>query len=186
MIISIAIVAFGVIYIMTISQVHYTGTQAEREINETMQDFMDRIADAGFLIPDDYDRLMQSLGVTGGSFSLTFTVERLLPIPSTYYAPVQGGVGYHLVNSFTRRYHLVHSFDTQDGSFAQMTGPLNLQRHDRITLNVEQLTAMTHEVLDTRAFASDTHLRTWNFERGVRNTGNAFQQQEEPDINLVP
>ena len=70
MVITIAVVAFGVIYVITISQVHYTGTQAERDVNETMQDFMDRIADAGFIIPDDYDRLLQSLGVTGGTFSL--------------------------------------------------------------------------------------------------------------------
>ena len=180
MVISIVIVAFGVIYVITISQVHYTGTQAEREVNEIMQDFMDRIADAGFLIPDDYDRLLQALGVSGGTFSITFTVERLLPIPETHFATPQGGTDWH------RRYHLVHSLGTQDGSFARMSEPLNLQRHDRITLNVEQLTAMTHEVLDTRAFATETHLRTWNFDRGVRNTGNRFQDQEEPPTNLVP
>ena len=179
-VITIAIVAFGIIYVITISQVHYTGTHAERDINETMQEFMDRIADAGFIIPDDYDRLLQELGVTGGTFSLTFTVERLLIIPDTHAATPQGGIDWH------RRYHLVHSLGTQDGSFAQLNAPLNLQRHDRITLNVEQLTAMTHEVLDTRAFVGETHLRTWNFERGVRNTGNRFQDQEEPDTNLVP
>jgi len=176
-IITIAIVAFGVIYVLTISQVHYTGTQAEREVNELLQDFMDRVADAGFIIPDDYDRLLQSLGVTGGTFSLTFTVERLLPTPNTHHATPQGGI------DWSRRYHLVHSLNSQDGSFARMDAPLNLQRHDRVTLNVEQLTAMTHEVLETRGFASDNHLRTWNFERGIRNTGNRFQDQDEPDVN---
>ena len=78
----------------------------------------------------------------------------------------------------------MHSLNSQDGSFARMDSPLNLQRHDRITLNVEQLTAMTHEVLETRGFASYIPLRTWNFERGVRNTGNRFQDQDEPDVNL--
>ncbi|MCL2577376.1 MAG: hypothetical protein FWE27_04920 [Defluviitaleaceae bacterium] len=179
MVISIVIISFGVIYVITASQVHYTGTHAEREINEIIQGFMDRIADAGFVIPDDYNRLTQSLGVSGGTFSLTFTVERLLPVPDTYYSTPQSGV------EWVRRYHLVHSFNTQDGSFAQMTGPLNLQRHDKITLNVEQLTAMSHEVLDTRAFSSETHLRNWNFQRGVRNTGNAFQTQEVPDEDLL-
>ena len=73
-IITIAIVSFGIIYVLTASQVHYTGTQAEREVNEHLQNFMDRIADAGFIIPDDYDRLVQSLGISGGTFSLTLTV----------------------------------------------------------------------------------------------------------------
>jgi len=174
-VITIAIVAFGVIYVITISQVHYTGTHAERDINETMQEFMDRIADAGFIIPDDYDRLLQALGVTGGTFSLTLTVERLLPVPNATPNPgLEGGIDWH------RRYHLVHSLGTQDGSFAQLNAPLNLQRHDRITLNVEQLTAMTHEVLDTRAFASENPLRAWNFSRGVRNSGSMFQSQEVP------
>jgi hypothetical protein len=172
-IISISIVSFGVIYVITSSQVHYTGTHAEREVNEIIQGYMDRIADAGFIIPDDYDRLIQKLGVSGGTFSLTFTVERLLPVPVEHHGVPHGGT------DWSRRYHLVHSLSTQDGSFARMNDPLNLQRHDKITLNVEQLTAMTHEVLDTRAFSSDTHLRTWNFQRGVRNTGNAFQEQVE-------
>lgn len=180
MVITIAIVAFGVIYVITASQVHYTSTHAEREINEVLQDFMDRLADAGFLIPDDYDRLLQALGVSGGTFSITFTVERLLAVPDTHSTVPQGGTDWQ------RRYHLVHSLGTQDGSFARMSQPLNLQRHDRITLTVEQLTAMSWEVLDTRAFGSETHLRRWSMSRGVRNTGNRWIEQEQPQSNLVP
>ena len=176
-IITISIVTFGVIYVITLSQIHYTATQAEQDINEHLQAFVDRIADAGFIVPDDYNRLLQSLGVSGGSFSLTLTVERLLPVPIDPQAVLTSG------QEWVRQYHLVHSLNSQDGSFATMTGPLNLQRHDKITLNVEQLTAMTHEILETRAFAIPIELRTWNFERGVRNSGNAFQEQIEPDIN---
>jgi len=99
-------VAFGVIYVITASQVHYTSTHAEREINEVLQDFMDRLADAGFLIPDDYDRLLQALGVSGGTFSITFTVERLLVVPDTHSATPQGGTDWQRrLSSSTQPWH---------------------------------------------------------------------------------
>ena len=168
-IISFIIITFGIIYIITASQIHYMGTQAEIEINHIFQDFMDRVADAGFIIPKDYDNLIQALGATGGTFSLNLTVERL------FYTPTIPQHSQLESSDWKLEYHLVHSLGSQDGTFSQMTAPLNLQRHDKITLNVEQLTAMTHELLETRTFTSDFYLRTWNFERGVRNTGNRFQ-----------
>jgi hypothetical protein len=173
---------FIVGFIIFSQWINTRAVESEQTITEATQTFLDTVTDRGALTRRDFDMLMANLGATGGTFDVTVIVERMFAIPNTSPLSPLYDPSAVVPSDFVRDYRHIHGFSTRDGSFASLTEPLMLRRHDLVSLQIRQTSFMDHQLNMTRQQNMPQFMREWYFARGVRNSGNLMIENESPPI----
>jgi len=172
-------------YIIFSQYINTRAVESEQMITEAMQTFLDTVTDRGAITKRDYDQLMVSLGATGGTFNVTVIAQRMFAIPNSSPLTPGGSAPIGAPAEFTRDYRPIHGWSTADGSFAELEGPdgaIFFRRHDLLSVTLDQTTFMSHQLNMGRQQNMPQYMRTWNFARGVRNSGNLMVENERPPI----